>query len=116
MNGHDGAVRSLSLTFDSKLISGAEDKLIKVWDLANYQCVNTLKGHDDYLRVVKGLKNGRIASGARDNTLKVWNVQTNTCEISLKGHSLPIWSILEIQIDKILATGSADFTIKIWDM
>jgi hypothetical protein len=50
-------VRSLSLTDDGKLISGAEDKLVKIWEIGSWNCVNTLGGHDDYVRMVYGLAN-----------------------------------------------------------
>lgn len=52
----------------------------------------------------------------RDNTLRVWDLQTGKCEKTLKGHSLPVWAIIEIEPSRVLATGSSDFTIKIWDM
>ena len=101
-----GGVRSLSYTEDGKLISGAEDKLIKVWD-KNWNCVLTIDGHDDYIRVVKGLSNNRVASGSRDNSLKVWSLETKKLLQQYKGHGLPVWSILEIQSNKILGTGSS---------
>lgn len=36
ITGHEGGVRSLSQTEDGKLISGAEDKLVKIWDIKTW--------------------------------------------------------------------------------
>jgi WD40 repeat protein len=77
INGHEGAVRSLSQTKDGLLISGSEDKTIKIWD-KSWNCKLTLEGSDDYIRVVKALSTGRIASGSRDNSLKIWNTETKS--------------------------------------
>jgi WD40 repeat protein len=81
----------LSLTEDNNLISGGEDKIIKVWDKSTFSLLYAIEGHDDYIRVVAGLKDGRICSGSRDNTLRVWRNQEQ--EMVLKGHKLPIWAM-----------------------
>jgi WD40 repeat protein len=33
----------------------------------------------------------------------------------LVGHTLPVWALAELK-EKIIASGSADFTIKIWNL
>ena len=73
LEDHQGGVRSLSITNDGRLISGSEDKSIKIWDTRSWTCVQTIDGHDDFVRIVLGLNGNRIASGSRDNTLKIWN-------------------------------------------
>jgi WD40 repeat protein len=53
---HSSGVRSLSLTEDKNIISGGEDKLIKVWNKSNFSLMQVIEGHDDYIRVVCGIK------------------------------------------------------------
>jgi len=49
---HGGSVRCFSLTKKDKfLISGGEDRLIKIWD-KSFNLTNTLKGHEDFIRCV----------------------------------------------------------------
>jgi WD40 repeat protein len=67
-------VRSLSLSIDGKLISGSEDKTIKIWSIISGELEKTIEGHNDYIRVVLGLTDGRVASAGRDNQLKIWNL------------------------------------------
>ena len=38
-------VLSVCTTLDGRLVSGSEDKSIKVWDLLSGECQLTLKGH-----------------------------------------------------------------------
>lgn len=54
------------MTDEGKLISGAEDKLVKVWNVGgSWDCVLTMPGHDDFVRTVLGLAEGKIASGSK---------------------------------------------------
>lgn len=47
------------------MISGSEDKLVKVWNVGSWDCILTMPGHDDYVRTVKGLSGDKIASGSK---------------------------------------------------
>lgn len=37
-------------------------------------------------------------------------------DLSLHGHTLPIWSLIELKPGQLIASTSADFTIRIWDI
>jgi WD40 repeat protein len=40
-------VKSLAVLPDGRVVSGSEDKTLRVWDLATGQSVMTLKGHTE---------------------------------------------------------------------
>ena len=49
--------------------------------------------------------------------LKIWNVYSTYVPNILSGHECTIWSIISINDDdSIIASGSSDNTIKIWDL
>ena len=50
------------MNHEGMLISGSEDKLVKIWD-RNYNCILTMEGHDDFSRVICGISKNLIASG-----------------------------------------------------
>lgn len=64
ITGHEGGVRSLSMSSDGNVISGSEDKNVKVWKTGSWECLLTMEGHDDFVRTVKGLSNMKVASGS----------------------------------------------------
>jgi WD40 repeat protein len=56
-----------------RIVSGCDDKTLKVWDAESGQETLTLKGHTDGVNSVVFSPDGRhIVSGSWDNTLKVW--------------------------------------------
>lgn len=74
LNGHQQGVRSLSLSSSGRLISGSEDKTIRIWNALTGKCEEILDGHDDFVRVVLGIKEERVVSGSRDNSLRIWDI------------------------------------------
>ena len=53
LEGHTSPVRSIAITSDNiKIVSGSDDKTIKVWDLNNGKLLNTLEGHSSEVHSV----------------------------------------------------------------
>ena len=80
--GHAGPVRCLAFlppgkTFGNCLISGGDDNVLNVWDLASQKVRKPLRGHSGpILACCVCTKNGRpwVLSGSADTTAKLWDV------------------------------------------
>ena len=60
-----------------RIVSGSDDKTVKVWDAATGQETLTLKGHTGEVHSVAFSPDGRrIVSGSYDGTVKVWDAST----------------------------------------
>ena len=117
--GHKGTVFCLAEIEKNKLLSGSEDRTIKLWDLTLEECIKTLEDpYDSKINCLYVLKDpGFIVTGGDDNLLKIWNVYSTYVPNILSGHECTIWSIVSINDDdSIIASGSSDNTIKIWDL
>ena len=69
------------------LASCAEDKTIKLWNLATGECVTTLFGHEQWVKCVAYSIDGKLlASGSIDRTIKLWNLARGECVNTLLGH------------------------------
>jgi WD40 repeat protein len=79
----------MSLSSDGKTIySGSFDKTIRVWNLENGECVQTLAGHSAAVSCVSLSSDGKtMYSGSFDNTIQVWNLDNGECVQTLAGHS-----------------------------
>ena len=118
LTGHSDSVWSVALSSNGQtLVSGSEDKTIKVWNLSTGQLLRTLSGHSDTVRSVALSPDGQtLASGSGDNTIKIWNVQTGKLLRTLSAHSGPVWSVAISRDGQTLVSGSEDKTIKIWNL
>eukprot|EP01133_Synstelium_polycarpum_P003894 gene3894-4504_t len=97
----------------STLVSGAEDGVMKIWDINEGECMHTLAGHNDVINSFH-FEGDRIVSGSDDATLKMWRASTGQCVNTFQGHVGSVW-MLEFK-DNTLISGGDDKTVRLWDM
>ncbi|NES89773.1 MULTISPECIES: serine/threonine-protein kinase [Okeania] len=77
LTGHSNEVWSVAISPDGQtIVSGSEDKTIKIWDLATGSLKNTLTGHTWVVTSIAISSDGQtIVSGSDDKTIKVWSAR-----------------------------------------
>ncbi|NJM71302.1 MAG: protein kinase [Scytonema sp. RU_4_4] len=127
--GHSSSVESVAISPDSKMLASASfDGSIKLWELPSGNEIATLKKHSSPVKSLAFGPNGQtLASGSEDKTIKLWNLKNKQVIRVFKGHSQPIRSVAispilsDSPLSKgglggILASSSADDTIKLWNI
>ena len=82
---HEAWVKSLCQLPNDDIVSGSDDKTIKIW--SNYQQLNILSEHTESVKCLCNIDNRYIASGSFDNTIKIWDLNENRCVQTLNGHN-----------------------------
>ena len=117
-SSHDGLVRTLAFSpSGDALISGGEDKLIKLWNMEAKEDskVKVFQGHTKPVWSVAFHPSGSyIASGSDDKTLKLWNVLTGQCINTVEAHKESIWSVAFHPNGNYIVTASRDKVVKLW--
>ena len=81
LSGHTDYVRSVTFSSDgTSLVSGYDEKTLKLWDVQTGGVIKTFHGHTHWvLSVSISLDHTRIASGSCDSTIHLWGIQTGEC-------------------------------------
>ncbi|EHA54899.1 Mitochondrial fission protein [Pyricularia oryzae] len=77
--------------------------------------IRELRAHQDCITAMDfDAPFGTLVSAAMDDSVKVWDLNAGRCIGSLEGHTA---SVRALQVeDNILATGSRDATVRLWDL
>jgi len=96
------------------LISGADDRLVKIWDYQNKTCVQTLEGHAQNIAAVSFHPElPIIITGSEDGTVKIWHANTYRLETTLNYGLERVWSIGVLRGSNNVALGYDEGAIMI---
>lgn len=105
----------------SRLISGADNGTVAVWDLASGSCRMLLSGHQGGVWALKAIARGDgssdetdiLVTGSTDRTLIVWDLRTGQRLFDLVGHSSTVRCVEFV--NGLIVSGSRDGTLRVWD-
>ena len=119
LQGHRDGVRSVAFSPDGRhIVSGSDDKIIRVWDAqTGGQVGNPLQGHTDSVLSVAFSPDGRhTVSGSDDKTIRVWDAQTgDQVGNPLQGHIDSVFAVAFSPDGRHIVSGTHDKTIQVWD-
>ena len=112
--GHFDDVIAVTIK-DNTIVTGSEDKTLKVWNRDTGELQNTLIGHTAAITAVE-ITDDSIISSSQDSTIRFWDRSTGKVQRILKDHTAAVDAIALSQDGTILVSGSGDDTIKVWDL
>ncbi|GAA5826592.1 hypothetical protein JCM11251_002440 [Rhodosporidiobolus azoricus] len=75
----------------ARLVTGADDCKIRVWDLRTRECLHVLDGHVSVVRGLDVTKDGKLlVSGGRDKVVNVWDLERGVLR-----KTMPVFETLE---------------------
>lgn len=115
------------------VVTGSKDRLVRLWSGKTGKCLGVFEGHTGSISAVAlfGNKIGkvRLLSASNDTTMKLWDIpegggdtdgpdsawkQTKS-RYGVRAHDKDINSIAVAPNDKVIATGSQDRLVKLWN-
>ncbi|EZF24883.1 hypothetical protein H112_02674 [Trichophyton rubrum D6] len=109
-------IRSVCFSPDGRyLATGAEDKQIRVWDIASRTIKNIFSGHEQDIYSLDFARNGRyIASGSGDKTVRLWDIVDGKQELILSIED-GVTTVAISPDGRYVAAGSLDKSVRVWD-
>lgn len=110
-------IRSVCFSPDGKfLATGAEDRLIRIWDIAKKQIVMVLQGHEQDIYSLDYFPSGdKLVSGSGDRTVRIWDLRTGQCSLTLSIEDGVTTVAVSPGDGKFIAAGSLDRAVRVWD-
>ena len=114
----DLPVSTVAISSDgTEILTGSDDKLVKLWDRATEQEKLRMSGHTLMVRSVKFIPNTRRAvSCSSDKTIRLWDLDSGEELRSFEGHTEGVESIACSSDGKLLLSGAKDNTVRIWEI
>ncbi|EGG24316.1 protein serine/threonine kinase [Cavenderia fasciculata] len=120
LKGHSKCIFCIKICGDY-ILSGGEDKKLKVWDMKKTKYLYSLKGHTGTVKGVdyqlQGNEIHRIFTSSADFTARVWHPKTKKTLRVYGGHKEAVTSINYLgDVEGKIVTSSLDSQIHLWDV
>src|SRR5262249_6756670 len=119
VENHADWVLGCALSADGKyLVTAGRDKTAKVWDLKAKESVVTFPEHQNivYAVAVKADGSAGFSVGA-DKNIRTWKPSGEGKQVKAAGgHGDEIFKIVASPKEPVLATSSADKTVRLWNL
>lgn len=119
VENHADWVLGCALTADGKyLVTAGRDKTAKVWDLKAKESVVTFPEHQNIVYGVAIKADGSIGfSVGADKNIRTWKPNGEGKQVKAGGgHGDEIFKVIAAPKDALLATSSADKTVRLWNL
>eukprot|EP00981_Chlorochromonas_danica_P005087 scaffold1034_cov175-Ochromonas_danica.AAC.13 len=98
------------------LLTGADDYLIKIWDVSKGLLVTTCKGHEHYISYIAvSSDNALFASGCTRGMIRIWRLSDGVCLQVLQHGASINWLKFDC-CTSALASASDDGQCIVWDL
>jgi WD40 repeat protein len=106
----------MAIAPDNKLLAGADEDKVHLWNTTAGDLVRTLEGHTDRVLCIAFAPDGKtVATGSADKTVRVWDVESGELLHTMIGHSGGVNSISYAPDGMLVASGSEDKTVRLWN-
>ncbi|KAA0702268.1 Autophagy-related protein 16-1 APG16-like 1 [Triplophysa tibetana] len=120
LDAHELGINAVRFSTSSNLLAtGGTDRVIKLWDIeaGTLQNRGTLDGSNEGITSIEFDPTGtRILAASYDKSALFWKLDDCVPKVTLTGHSRKVTAARFIYREKQVVTGSADRTVKIWDL
>jgi WD40 repeat protein len=97
------------------ILSGSEDKTLRLWEAATGQYLRTFEGHTKAVTSIALSRDGEhVLSGSDDGTLRLWRPAEGEC-VSILHADGPVLSV-KLSPDATLALAAQGSSIQIWHL
>ncbi|CCJ29087.1 unnamed protein product, partial [Pneumocystis jirovecii] len=115
IQGHRSDIRSLSIDSNDEMLASVSNGSLKIWNIKTGKCIRSLDcGYA--LCCSFCLENKFVILGTKGGHLELFDIPSSTMIERVVAHEGSIWSLKIQPNNQGFITGSADKTVKFWDL